>query len=286
MHQFLNQGQPNQQTLITSYGYDELGNRISQTDAEQRTTSYAYDKLGRRTKRTLPLNQFETYTYFDKGNLKTRTDFNGRTTTYAYDTLNRLQSKTADTYFTTGACAGGLCGAGQISFTYFNDGQRKTMTDQSGTTNYTYYPLTGRLHTKQTPQGTLTYAYDNAGNLKSVVSSNASGVSVTYDYDELNRLKTATDASGSTQYQYDPVGNLDGPAREARVSCAVVTELKPALSPDSSRSIGILRFAQNDSSFLWPRGPLCRGRLPAAPRVHASYSLIMYFTSIHLSPRF
>lgn len=45
--------------------------------------------------------------------------------------------------------------------------------------------------------------------MKSVASSNAGGVSVTYDYDELNRLKTATDGSGSTQYHYDAVVNLD-----------------------------------------------------------------------------
>jgi YD repeat-containing protein len=48
--------------LVTSYGYDELGNRISQTDANQHTTTYAYDQLGRRSSRTLPMGMGESYT--------------------------------------------------------------------------------------------------------------------------------------------------------------------------------------------------------------------------------
>jgi YD repeat-containing protein len=89
-------------------------------------------------KRTLPLGQFETYAYDTNGNLQSRTDFNGHTTTYAYDNLNRLLSKTADPFFSTGACSGGVCGATQVSFTYNALGQRQTMIDAGGTTTYGY----------------------------------------------------------------------------------------------------------------------------------------------------
>ncbi|MCQ4167747.1 RHS repeat domain-containing protein, partial [Tahibacter harae] len=41
--------------LVTRYGYDEQGNKISQTDALNRTTTWAYDKAGRVIRRTLPL---------------------------------------------------------------------------------------------------------------------------------------------------------------------------------------------------------------------------------------
>jgi len=82
--------------LVTRYGYDEVGNRISQTDANQHTTTYGYDNLGRRTSRKLPAGQSESYTYDAAGNLKTKVDLNGKTTTYAYDTNNRLLSKTQD----------------------------------------------------------------------------------------------------------------------------------------------------------------------------------------------
>ena len=46
--------------ILTSYTYDEAGNKLTQSDAEGRTTSWAYDALGRVSSRTLPLGQTET----------------------------------------------------------------------------------------------------------------------------------------------------------------------------------------------------------------------------------
>ena len=202
--QFLN-GSP----LVTSYGYDELGNRISQTDANGHVTRVAYDQLGRRTSRTLPLGMSETYGYDAVGNMTSRKDFNGHTSTFTYDSMNRLKTKAADPFFSTGSCAGGLCGATQITFNYNNVGRRTSMTDASGSSSYTY-DTRDRLLTKASPAGTLTYTYDAAGNILTLKSSNAGGASMTYTYDQLNRLATVTDASGLTSYTYDAVGNLGG----------------------------------------------------------------------------
>jgi len=196
--QYLNFGQANQQALVTQYGYDEVGNRISQTDANQHTTKYVYDQLGRRISRVLPAGQSESYSYDAVGNLQQKIDFNGKTTTYAYDSNNRLQSKTPDPSFSAPA----------VGFTYSATGKRLTMSDVSGETTYTYDPQTDRLLHKQTPEGTLTYTYDSAGNLKSLQSQNQNGASDAYTYDADNRLATVTDASGQTTYAYDNVGNL------------------------------------------------------------------------------
>jgi len=185
--------------LVTTYGYDEVGNRIAQTDANGHTTTYSYDQFGRRLGRTLPMAQSETYTYDAAGNLKAHTDFNGKTTTYAYDSSNRLLSKTPDVSFN----------AAPVSFTYTNNGLRTTMTDPSGVTTYTY-DTRNHLTQKQTPEGTLNYTYDAAGDLLTLKSANAGGASDTYTYDMLNRLSTVTDASGATTYSYDAVGNLSG----------------------------------------------------------------------------
>jgi RHS repeat-associated protein len=204
----------NKNSLVTSYAYDEVGNRISQTDVNGHVTTFAYDQLGRRITRTLPLGMSETYGYDANGNMTSKKDFNGHTTTSQYDTVNRLTKKTADAFFSTGACvpvSGNAfpCGAGQISFTYTNTGRRLSMTDASGATNYTY-DTRDRLLTKASPAGTLIYTYDNAGNTLSLKSSNTGGASMTYGYDALNRVTSVTDASGATNYSYDPVGNLSG----------------------------------------------------------------------------
>jgi YD repeat-containing protein len=61
---------------VASYAYDEIGNRITQTNANQHATSYAYDQRGQRFQRTLPLGQTESYGYGAKGNVVSRTDFN------------------------------------------------------------------------------------------------------------------------------------------------------------------------------------------------------------------
>ncbi len=188
----------NQETV---YGYNELGQQISQKDALNRETKYEYDKLGRRTKRILPLGQIETYSYATDGNLQSKTDFNGKTTTFGYDSMRRLLSKTPDASLSQPT----------VGFTYNDLGQRATMTDASGVTNYSY-DIRNRLVSKQTPQGTLSYTYDESGSIKTLRSNNTNGVSVDYDYDQLSRLSSVKDnrltGSQNTTYTYDAVGNL------------------------------------------------------------------------------
>jgi RHS repeat-associated protein len=185
---------------VTRYAYDEVGSLIAQTDANNHTTTYEYHAMGRRVKRTLPGLQVETYAYDRAGNLTNKVDFNGRTTLYAFDALNRLTNKTPDTFFA----------APPVAFTYTATGQRMTMSDVSGTTTYDY-DLRDRLRMKATPQGTLIYSNDVAGNVTFIGSLNANGVALAYTYDALNRLETATDThTGPTTYGYDAVGNLQG----------------------------------------------------------------------------
>ncbi len=187
---------------IITQTFDERGSLLRQTDANNHTTHFEYDAAGRRTKRTLPLGMSELFAYDGAGKLTGKTDFRGKQTSYVYDSMNRLVSKVPDASL----------GEAPVTFTYTPSGQRASMTDASGTTTYTY-DSRDRLKTKVTPHGTLTYAYDVIGNLVSLRSSNANGVSVDYTYDALNRLATARDnrlpaASGTTTYGYDPNGSL------------------------------------------------------------------------------
>jgi YD repeat-containing protein len=51
---------------------------------------------------------------------------------------------------------------------------------------------------KATPEGTLSYSYDTASDVKTIQSSNTGGAGMTYGYDALDRLSTVTDANGAT----------------------------------------------------------------------------------------
>jgi RHS repeat-associated protein len=182
---------------ITHYGYDEIGDLISQTDANNRKTSFGYDQLGRIVSRTLPLGQTETFAYDLSGNLTSHSDFNGKTTTYSYDAVNRLTTKTPDPSFHQAA----------VTYTYTATGNRASMTDATGITNYVYDQL-DRLIVKKTPQGTMNYAYDSVGNITQV---QAGTFTVNYGYDSLNRpFSVAEAATGTANYTYDAVGNLQG----------------------------------------------------------------------------
>ena len=190
---------------LTQYGYDLAGNLTTITDANKNVTTFKYDKLNRVQYRILPLGMQGQYAYNKAGYLSTLTDFNSKVTTYTYDTLNRLLTKKPDASF----------GAPSIVFTYNSDGTRKTMTDASGKTTYTYDNRM-RVKAKATPEGTLSYTYDAHGNVLTILSSNTNGASVTYTPDQLNRVGTVTDnrliaqgvSSAVTTYSYYPVGTI------------------------------------------------------------------------------
>jgi RHS repeat-associated protein/uncharacterized repeat protein (TIGR01451 family) len=190
---------------VTQYSYDPTNNLTRITDAAGHATSFQYDSLNRRVLRTLPLGMSESSTYDAVGNLTAKTDFNSKTTTYSYDALNRLLQKTPDSSFK----------APPVIFSYTATGDRASMQDASGTTLYTY-DNRDRLINEATPEGTLRYTYDVAGNLLTLASSNTNGASVSYSYDILNRLSDIIDnrllaqgaGSAVTTYNYDTVGNL------------------------------------------------------------------------------
>lgn len=181
----------------TSYVYDELGNKTSQTDPNGHVTQWTYDNVRQVLSRILPMGMLEHFTYDLAGNLFSKVDFNGDTTTYQDDDMNRLiLIRYADT--------------STVAYTYTLTGKRSTVVDVSGTVSYVY-DSRGRITNVANPDGSsLTYTYDAAGNrLSTTVHSGTTVTSVhLYTYDALNRLTTVTDTeSRVTSYEYDAVGN-------------------------------------------------------------------------------
>lgn len=188
---------------VTQYYYDELGRTvktIKTVDATDYTTETTYDALGRTKSVTYPDNETVNYTYDTGGNLAS---ISGGTTTYAsYSGYNAL-------------------------------GQNSNITYGNGvTTAYTYETNTSRLSsitTNETTQGdllSLSYTYDNADNITSMVDNVDAAYTQSFTYDDLDRLTSAqSTAYGSLSYAYDTIGNITSKRGASYTSAAYVLML-------------------------------------------------------------
>lgn len=178
--------------------YDALG-RASQMSNPYRAgqtivwTTLAYDALGRVTFVTTPDNAVVSTAY--SGNIVTVTDQAGKDRQSTTDALGRLTQVIED------PGTGGL----NYSTTYVYDvmGNLKSMTQGSQTRTFTYDSLS-RLKSAVNPEsGTISYSYDNNGNL--MQKTDARSISTTFTYDQLNRvtLMNYSDVTPDVKYFYD-----------------------------------------------------------------------------------
>lgn len=180
----------------TQYSYDQVGNKLTQTDANGHTTRWTYDYFGRVLSRTLPEGEVETFVYDDAAHTLTHTDFNGQTITTTYDVMGQVDHID----YSNGASE---------NYSYYFNGLLQTVTDKNGTTEYGY-DNRDRLQWLIQPDGVrIDYDYDDVGNRTLLrVTREDVVTTVDYTYDDLNRLETVTDASGRTTYAYYDTGSL------------------------------------------------------------------------------
>jgi RHS repeat-associated protein len=187
---------PDHQTNVrTEYSYDARGNQLSILDGNGHTTSFLFDALGRKVSETDAVNNQWTMRYDVAGNRVGLLDANQAATVYGYDGLYRLNSidypaPDPDVAFETNAL-----------------GWRTIMTDGLGVTTWQFDNL-GRILTITHPiSGTVGYRYDAQGNRTRLIYLD--GKNVTYTYDLLDRLVGVEDwASQVITYTYDPLGQL------------------------------------------------------------------------------
>ena len=188
------QNEEEEWNIITTYGYDVVGNLLTVTDTYGRVTSFSYDDANRLIEIHDAQGNITTNVYDVAGNLLSTTNALGHTSSYTYDANNRLHSVTdAD--------------GNTFTLAYNLDDTITSSTDALGrTSTYTFDDL-GRLISTTDPLGhSTTFSYDSAGNLIAVID--ARGHATSFEYDALNRLVRETGALGGvTEHFYDAVGN-------------------------------------------------------------------------------
>ena len=163
---------------VSALTYDAAGNASASTDAQGRTTTFAYDAMNHLSLVIDPSGGTTRYSYDLAGNLIRVTDANVHVTRFDYDSMNR------------------------VSQTTNSSDQLKTFA----------YDLNGNLAESVDPKGQrVQLAYDAVNQLKTKLLKSAVGAiqdTVTYDYDEVGNLTLVQDSDSKLTFGYDLAGRL------------------------------------------------------------------------------
>lgn len=192
---------------ITQYSWCTCGNLTSITDPDTHTTSFEHDLQSRVLSKTFADTTAISYTYENTiSRLKSMTNAKGQRTNYQYredDNLKEINytDSNGDPLNPT---------TPTVNFTYdANYNRVATMTDGTGATNYSYYPIAaplpngaGQLQTVDGPlaDDAITYGYDELGR---TINRTINGVSSTVGYDSLGRLSASDNILGHFSRVYD-----------------------------------------------------------------------------------
>lgn len=181
-------------TVVAEYGYDSVGNLTSYKDGNGKITTYTYNQLGDMTSTTDPLGNVKEFSYNANAMLDTVTNPDDSTVHYDYDVLDQMISKSYDEDEDAQALWG-----------YDADGNRISMDDVAGTTNYEYDSV-GKITAVNLANGQkITYTYDEYGNLAKLTYPD--NTTVDYTYNELNQLTQIKDRQNKvTSYERDVNG--------------------------------------------------------------------------------
>ena len=203
-----------------SYAYDTLGNRtkITHTHPPSHTTTFTHNTMGRVTSVTDPKQVITEFTYAANDVDLTQVTNSLGSVMMTYNAFHDLQSVTSRLGHTT-----------QLSYNAY--GQIESVIDplQRGT-NYYYNSQHQLEYIKRDGKILASFTYDPVGRVRT--RTDATGLTLTYDYDNLDRitritypdgkyetytyagccprlLESATDRSGrTTRYTYDKLERL------------------------------------------------------------------------------
>ncbi|WP_106768772.1 RHS repeat-associated core domain-containing protein [Paenibacillus faecalis] len=210
---------------ITNFEYDYLGQLKSVTDSKLNRTTYEYDLTGNLTKQINPDGTFTEKQYDEAGRLKSNQQQGGKPETYLYDGNNNMVEHHTRTgkilkyeYDLLNRLKLRQDGTETIQYDYTSDGLRKSMTDTSGSTNYAYDPDTRELLSITYPdKKTLTYQYDERGNVTS--QTGPFNDTVTFDYDSMSRIEKVNGGLDGA-YSYSSNGTMKTESRGNGITAA------------------------------------------------------------------
>ncbi len=205
-------------SLRYEYAYDAQGNQTLIRDPNGHETRFTYDENGNQITRTLPLgfgedgkqgteddsvaeDFTEYFEYDNQGRAIKAISFEGIVTTYSYDDYGRLLSKS---FFKNQADFNANSTTEVWSYSYDAYG-RTIQVNQNGRLTDTTFTSEGYIASITTPEGTVSYTYDDFGRQTSVSDGENN---TAYSYDTIGRLSTVTSEAGTTTYSYDVYGNL------------------------------------------------------------------------------
>lgn len=170
-----------------SYGYDLVGNRLSES-SDTGSTTYAYNADDELTSATDGGGTTD-YAYDARGD-----EVQAGSRTFSFDLSERMSSTTD--------------GGATTTFTYDGDGNRLSASDGTSTTDYgwdTNWALPELVSESQGGSELRGYVYGSR-----VLSMSEGGGSYYFHSDRLGSIVAVTSDGGQTewQYSYDPFGNI------------------------------------------------------------------------------
>ena len=209
---------------VVTYTYDAAGRLKTVSDWQSGRVAYMYDPTGKLTEARRSADNGTTtlittvYTYDNASRLKGIAEKQGAAIllSYAYtldgvgnhesvDTVNEPLSSSVSAEnisYTNDKARNLVLSAGQTTYTYDNNGNRKTSTSEGVTTTYSW-DFENRLTGISTPdRSNITYTYDGMGNR---ISRTENGVTTRYVLDltgGMSRVLAETDDGGNVTAYY------------------------------------------------------------------------------------